>query len=301
MSVLIPAWHGLGDNVYLRPFVKAAVEAGEDVYLETPWPQLFSDLDVRCVRPKAKYRTQTKNVEAQPEETWHRPPTDARVVKPPRVSAGRSITGAIAASSPWPIGPSTFDLPSFPRVGLAAYPSPTAVVRPNMVRAEWENPSRNPKATYITKAREILQRTHYVVSVAYVEKGEEWIAQDFEEFWADQQVSEADVLLHHGQLTIERLLALIENADVVVGGVGFILPVAVAYATPVLIIGGGNGGHNAPERLVGYGMDAFRVRWIMPDDYCRCLSYDHKCPKDISDFEGRFTAALAELAEVPVG
>ena len=288
MSVLIEAWHGLGDNVYLRPFVKAAVEAGEDVYLQTPWPQLFGDLEVRCVRPEPRYRTQAKNVDVQPEGTWHEPPADARVVKP-RISGSQpSITGGIAGSSPWPIREDAFDLPSFPREGLGAYPPVRkAVVRPNVVRKEWENSSRNPNPNYLATAVELLKRTHYVVSVADLKSGEEWIEGPF---------PEANVCSHRGELTVELLLALIENADVVTGGVGFILPVAVAYGTPAIIIAGGNGGHNAPERLVGWGMDGSCVRWIMPDNYCRCLSYDHDCPKDISDFEEKFEAALGEFS-----
>ena len=286
MSVLIPAWHGLGDNVYLRPFVKGAVEAGEDVYLQTPWPQLFSDLDVRCVRPEPRYRTQQKNVEAQPDGVWHDPPADAQLVTPRISGACGSISGGIAYSSPWAVRSDAFDLPSFLKVGLAAYPVRKAVVRPNVVRKEWENPARNPDPRYLAKAVELLKRSHFVISVADVSDGEEWI---------DGPLSDADHVSHQGELSVERLFALIEHADVVVGGVGFILPVAISYGTPAIIIGGGNGGHNAPERLVGYGMDGSRVRWIMPDDYCRCLAYEHDCAKDISDFEVWFVTALDGL------
>ena len=92
-AVLIKCWEGLGDNVYLRPMVRAAVDAGEDVYLKTPWPQLFQDLDVRFVEPDAQYRTQGKNAAARPASTWTEPPADARVFEPSLSKKSPSITG----------------------------------------------------------------------------------------------------------------------------------------------------------------------------------------------------------------
>lgn len=41
---------GLGDNIYARAFVKKHLGA----YLETPWPQLYADIDVKCVRPSTQ-------------------------------------------------------------------------------------------------------------------------------------------------------------------------------------------------------------------------------------------------------
>lgn len=48
---------GLGDNIYARAFIRQYPGA----YLETPWPQLYSDIDVKCVRPTTQLRTQSKN------------------------------------------------------------------------------------------------------------------------------------------------------------------------------------------------------------------------------------------------
>lgn len=58
---------GLGDNIYARAFVKKHLGA----YLETPWPQLYADIDVKCVRPSTQLRTQAKNVQRQAQ--WHKP------------------------------------------------------------------------------------------------------------------------------------------------------------------------------------------------------------------------------------
>ena len=161
------------------------------------------------------------------------------------------------------------------------------MIRPNVVREEWKNTSRNPDPQYMATAAYMLRAAgYYVVSVADLEPGEERL---------DAPEPASDESYHRGEYGIEQLFELMEHAAVVVGGVGFILPVAIAYGTPLIIIGGGNGGHNAPERLVGHGMDGSKARFIMPDDYCRCLSYDHDCPKHISAFEAKFAVALDEV------
>lgn len=284
-AVLIECWEGLGDNVYLRPMVRAAVDAGEDVYLKTPWPQLFQDLDVRFVDPDAQYRTQSKNAAAQPPARWSEAPAGIRVVQPTISKAAPSITGGIAVDSPWPVSRELFDLPSLGHLTIDERLQPLAVVRPVVVRTEWENISRNPDPKYVFDAVELLKAGGYqVVAIADLEEGSEWI---------EEPSPNADSW-YMGE-PVETVMSLIELADVVVGGVGFILPVAIAYGTPLITIGGGNGGHNAPERLVGYGMDGSKAGWLLPDDYCRCLSYDHECPKHISDFPARFVQVLEEV------
>lgn len=40
----IRGMQGLGDTLYSRPFIKAASDRGDDVWLVTAWPQLVADL-----------------------------------------------------------------------------------------------------------------------------------------------------------------------------------------------------------------------------------------------------------------
>src|SRR5262245_9263081 len=47
--LLVRGMWGLGDNCYARPFVRAAAEK-YDVWLETPWPELYEDIELRFVR-----------------------------------------------------------------------------------------------------------------------------------------------------------------------------------------------------------------------------------------------------------
>ena len=67
-------------------------------------------------------------------------------------------------------------------------------------------------------------------------------------------------------------------------------------ARPVVLIAGGQGAWNAPELIYPPEIDTSRIRWIMPDRYCRCAPADHDCDKEISDFAPRFRRALEEVA-----
>ena len=69
--ILIRGLWGLGDNCYQRPFVRAATREYE-LHLETPWPELYADLDIKFVCGKRKLRTQQKNMARQPPERWMR-------------------------------------------------------------------------------------------------------------------------------------------------------------------------------------------------------------------------------------
>src|SRR5262245_20658570 len=60
---------GLGDNIYSRPFIRAAA-AQYEVHLETPWPELYADLEIAFVRGTRKLRTQQKNIARQDMGIW---------------------------------------------------------------------------------------------------------------------------------------------------------------------------------------------------------------------------------------
>src|SRR5262245_29132877 len=78
---------GLGDNIYARPFVRAAA-LQHDIHLDTPWPELYEDLDIKFVQGKRKLRTQLKNIARQRPERWIKPLPMREV----SVSYGRDLT-----------------------------------------------------------------------------------------------------------------------------------------------------------------------------------------------------------------
>lgn len=282
--IFFEGMNGLGDNIYQRPFLRHFPGA----YIRTPWPELYSDLDVRCVRSDTTLRTQHKN-EVRTDCDYHQPPKDARRVRicyGPRELANGGIIEAFREQF-GVTGPLTFDLPRFNSVHRKL---PTdcrlAVIRPATVRTEWASASRNPDPHYLNVAAKMLrQMGFFVVSVADTEPGAEWII---------GPAPAADLTLHKGELTITQLCTLYERAACVVSPVGFSIPMAIAYNTPLFVVAGGRGGHNAPEVVTDPAMPLDKTRWAIPVNYCRCIDANHNCDKTIAGFEEKFYGWLHE-------
>lgn len=287
--VLVKTMRGLGDSVYQRPFIRT-LALDHDVWLRTPWPELFEDVPhVRFVLYSEHLRTQAKNlVRNRHKRGWHRHTSGMRVI---RTCYGISnpyqgILPDMATVFGVPFDPRLFDLPvSGPSPVQSS--RPIALVRPVTVRNEWANPARNCLPAYIHEAIGILRERFHVVSVADVVEGGEWF---------DGEPPAADQVFHRGELVFPQLLALLHHAAVVVGPVGWIAPAAAAAKRPLVLIAGGQGAWNAPELIYHTTVDTSRVRWLMPDQYCRCCIPDHACAKTITNFAGQFRTALEQVA-----
>lgn len=266
--MLIRGMLGLGDSIYSRAFLRKYPGA----FLETPWPELYLDLDVKCVRPATQLRTQAKNI--QREHDWHRPVGGGQM----RIAYGRDpiIQGLRKA---FRCEPGEFDLPDF---GPPPVDGRYVLVRPATVRAEWRADTRNPLPEYIASAASEMRRRGWkVVSVADLEPGKEW---------ALDPLPPADIQFHRGELPVEQLLALLQHADAVIGGIGWIVPAAIAAKAPAWIICGGQGGYNSPEHITDKCMDLSRITFAVPDRFCRCTLKQHNCDKRITDHDQRFAA-----------
>lgn len=286
---VIMGMRGFGDNMYQRAFVAALGGTKESLFIDTPWPELFTDLPVTCVQAKTGLRTQAKNVRSQPPGTFGVLP---KVHRPLRVGYGaRDLeTGSLVGTMEKQFGvkPAGWSLPA----GLPAPPwdsggKPVAFLRPVTARKEWLNLARNPKPEYVADCAAWL-RAHgwYVVSVADIQPGEEDLL---------GPEPEADVRFHAGELRTRALLGAMKAADLIIGGVGFIVPGAISAGTPLFCILGGHGAHNAPDVITHRSMDLRRVAWAMPRDFCRCRDMKHDCDKEIDNVTedlARFVARL---------
>lgn len=282
----VETMHGLGDSLYQRPIVRALAQEHDELFVVTPWPQFFADLGVSLVSPYATYRTQRKNLgRVGPGTQWSTDrgvrrvrfgymPGDLR--KQSLFETLCAKVGVTADSFDWTPPP----LPPCP----VTSDKPIAVVRPVTERYEWLNRSRNPKPEYVAQAADMLRdRGYFVVSVADIEPRMEW---------ALYPLPHADLSFHAGELDAMQLLSLVAHADIVVGPVGWIVPACVTLGTPLVVIGGGQGGHNAPEKLVDRHMPLSPVTWIRPEPSCDCASMEHACNKVIPRFREQFTVAL---------
>lgn len=258
---------GLGDNIYQRAVLHAL---GRPVYLETAWPQLYAEMDVLCVQPHTILRTQLKNIAHG--HAWHRPP---RNLQPQRMGYGS--TGSMLQSMCESVGASQrrvrFDGPNVIIPGRRPY----IVVRPATVRAEWRADARNPDPRHIATAALAARDAGYdVISVADLAEGKEWVVDPLP--FAHEQ-------LHRGELGFTELLGLIAGADGVIGGVGWLAPAAVAYRVPMLLLYGGAGGYNGPQRIFDNPMDLSRIVQVVPDNFCMCRDNQHNCDKTTTALE----------------
>jgi hypothetical protein len=184
-----------------------------------------------------------------------------------------------------PLRPLTFDLPE--TRGLHVPQVPYVVVRPATVRREWVATSRNPKPDYITAAARAAQLAGYaVICVAHLQDGEEDVV---------GLLPPAHSYYLKGELPLEMLMALVQHAAGVIGGVGWLLPMALACRVPMLCIWGGWGEMNGPDRVLDARMGLDRLVCAMPDPLCMCNDKNHNCEKTIPNFR-RYIDGFLELA-----
>lgn len=275
--IVIRGMQGLGDSIYQRAFVKRFPGA----YIETSWPELYSDLDVKPVRPRTRLRTQTKNAERW--EAWHSHPSTAREVRigyGARDLSSGSILDAMCRQ--FGVEPSALDLSPLP--SPISPGRPYAIVRPVTERREWHNSARNPRPEYVAQsADEMRSRGIFVVSVADLAADEEWLVGD---------PPSADLVIHGGELGIKELMGAVQHASVVVGGVGWIVPASIAAGTPLYVIHGGHGGHNHRSRITAPWMDLSKTGWAEPRRFCMCTDMRHNCEKTIDGFADNFRTWL---------
>lgn len=272
--MIISSMKGLGDNIYQRAFVR---ELPGPVWLDTPWPELYQDLlGVNFVKPITKLRTQAKNVQRTPVKWVPQP-------RGPVTQISYGNVGILPGMHrQFKVRPRVFDLPSF---GSSTMDAKYVVVRPATIRAEWHAESRNPLPEYIVQAAAVMRAKGYtVVSVADLEPGKEWAVEPLPEY---------DTAYHAGELEVREMMALIQGASAVIGGVGWLLPAAVAYKVPAWIICGGWGMFNSPEKLTAPPMDLSNLTFAVPDNFCLCSANNHKCDKRIFDY----AAKLAEWTD----
>lgn len=283
----VETMHGLGDSLYQRPIVKALAEEYDPLFVTTPWPQFFADIPgVSLVKPSATYRTQRRNLDRVASRTDWRTARGVRQVRfgyMPGDLRKRTLFETLCVKVG--VERQAFDWAPPP---LPPCPVPTdrpfAVIRPVTERYEWLNRARNPDPQYVAEAAEELRaRGFVVVSIADIASRMEWLV---------GPKPYADIRFHKGELGAMELLSLVAHAAVVVGPVGWIVPACVTLGTPLVVIGGGQGGHNAPERLVDRHMPLSPICWIRPKPACDCASMEHACNKVIPHFREQFRTAL---------
>lgn len=274
--IFVKSMMGLGDNIYQRSFLSSF---NCDVYITTPWPELYVDLKhVKPVLPVTGLRTQKKNIQRY--HNWNSAPRLSNQIQI-RYGSDGIYNGMKRAFN---CHPKKMSLPHF---SCSKPGKKYIVVRPVTVRKEWAAESRNPLPHYVNEAAKAASDAGYhVISIADISPGDEWLVGD---------APYCDESYHNGELSVKDLMSLVDGAAGVIGGIGWLLPASMAYGKRALMICGGQGGYNHPSKLVnGFEHDGM-IKFAMPDNYCNCTMKSHNCSKHISDFEHTLNEWISTL------
>jgi hypothetical protein len=276
--------YGLGDNLHERAIVRGLMRQGYRVFLRTPWPQLFHDMvgPRLHMRPSAaRLRTQAKNETAATGYSDIPPHQNARRLKvwytPDGVRKSGSILGAMMAGVGLQNEPHDFRLPvpaewtSKAQAWVDRWrPSkPIMLYRPLVERTEWGGCAhRNPDADAYEALVDSVRSRYFVVSVADLAPGIEWISGGG---------IPADVRLHAGELDVEALVGLVKLSSLVFCSPGFALVMAQAVGTPVVCVHGGREDSAVYSAGAAY-TPTLGIDTIKP---CRCFDHHHACERRI--------------------
>lgn len=275
--IVVNGMQGLGDSIFQRGFISQM----PGCYLITPWPEVYDGLDVKCIRPNTRLRTQGKNIKAT-EYQWHDMPLNHRLVA---VSYGSQLGHgeSIVSSMRQCLEVEPQFRMAVPQGYNPTTKKPLAVIRPVTLRREWMNSARAPNPEYIYQAAQMLMDNGFhVISIADIDGTNEWL---------HGKAPPAHEVFHNGELSTNKMLSLVGKADLVVGGVGWIVPACQAMQSRAYIVLGGNGGHNAPDKIAMPGLETL-TEYAMPDEFCMCTKNHHECNKTITGFEGKFREYL---------
>ncbi len=285
-TLVIDGMNGLGDNIYSRPFIRAACTRYDQVYLRTPWPQFFWDMqhdyNLRFLRPNTRLRTQNKNMQYLSDGTWSVNPDKSHECKKIRYGQrgfrqGLSILKQMDIALPLRRSVFDFTLPLKPEWVAKAdelydgfnAKRPLAIYRPTTIRREWSAPARNPDNSMVRQVSQWLADHYYVVSIADLKKQEEWIEIPGET---------PDIAFHRGEVEPGTLAALMQRAALTVTPVGFALPMSLAVGAKVLTLYGGS---VRPDLLVDPRINQSSSWKLASTPFCNCTKRFHNCDKRV--------------------
>jgi hypothetical protein len=286
-TLIVEGMQGMGDNIYQVPILAALAERHHgSVYLKTPWPEFYEGIrKLRFMRPTTTLRTQSRNAKRFKGYYEHK----GGIARTMSIGYAHlhghcdfSIHQALIRSAGLDGIPYHLSLGTRRKTRKRNY----AVIRPPTIREEWRAPSRNPRMEYVQYAIDWLNvRGIETVVVADIDHPHE--------LYDGSRPEHATAYFEHGELDTHELIDLFQNAKLVVGGVGFMVPMCIAFATPAVVLHGGAGGWNAPELIDAPGEG--KPIHVLPENYCLCKQHTHNCDKKIHLW--RIETALEQALE----
>lgn len=272
--ILVDGHLGLGDAVYMRPFVvELARRSSSPVYWETPWPEMAWDQPrILPVRPRTELRVQAMHAQSYT-DWWYVAPAGARRMFLSYVAHALARESSVleALSEQSGIDSWDFRLPLreewIARARAILGDSKTCIIKPPTLRAEWRCPSRNPDPAAFAEAVATMRELGFrMVAIGHLADGEEWLDGCPEDGWWDEAFL-------HGEIPWYIVAAMMRVAEWVLTCQSFPTPLGAAVGARVFTVYGGY----APPSFIEHQSMGDRLWHAAPDPFCFCIEEEHEC------------------------
>lgn len=280
-KLVVESFYGFGDNLFLRPLLLAEAKVRE-VYVQTPYPQLFLNTPVKPIAP-GQFLYDFANRSTAEASGYFDKPDKAKFIRPTYSSDDIKSYKTISSSFSKNFSKKVYDtrIPITEGQSLLGEKlleglSPVMLVKIPSYRHDWECESRAPKTAYMIECMKIAkERGIKIVSLQDYTLGDRLVEPELEKEWLPL----CDKLLH-GKLSIDQLIGLFALADCVLTYPNFLLPLSIYLDTPVFCIYGGS---VAPEVIIDPRILPSHYDYVAPEPFCNCVEPAHNCNKDIDE------------------
>ena len=293
MNYILDSYFGLGDNIYHIPFVHKLAEQGE-VFIYTPFPELFQFKNVYCFKPSTNLKLQLQNMQGNSlysKSSGHHPNGERiRFNYGEGFRSGLTILQSFEKIVPLD-GSFFFEFTPKPKPKVEeilkrvkASGKKLCVIRLPSVRQEWPNPNRNGRMEYFQLCINALKDKYYFVSVGDIGNKEDFDGHE------PQGINERRDRHNVNHLGIWDVMDLVNRSDLVVSIQCNIIPICQLLRKKAFIIYGGYVPHSMlnDPRL-------FQLGYVEPEPFCFCVNRvrEHICSKEIP--EDKILSKLDEL------
>jgi hypothetical protein len=293
MPMLVKTMTGIGDAFAARPTLMAiARKYGKEVFVETPWPEVFADIigEHNFVKPQPNIECARRNI-AETETPWHCGGVAGEKIQLsyslyPRCD---SIPVQIANSARRFISAANVDWDDFfvreSRLGETNEFKRIGVFRQATVRREYRNAARNPEEGVIPNIYAGIKQNVGLTMI------------HINDCRHDETMLEAplgDIQAVRGEFGFAALLELVSRARLALTPVSWLAWAAACYRVPTLCVMGGFCG---ADTIFGQLLEAVktgsaqdsRFRLLNAQQPCNCFDKDHDaCTKYIDSVDALF-------------
>ena len=289
-TLLLRGMLGIGDNLYLLPYIRYLSNYFDRIYLRTCFPQIFWDIPANVyLLPRGTTHTpHSENVESNKEMfseelgiNW--PETDLRYTALDlrdgscwtgiekriskqgwnNVAIPNKLNYKLKIKNGWMLSAEEL----LKSLGINV---PFAIARSCTHRWDWNCPAKTPDPRALQYGVDLVSEKMPVIELGYLNRREEFV---------DGPYQNTHSRFVKGEVSITTLIALMKLAKVTLSPPGFAQPVSVAIGCPSVVFFGGYTGQWSFEDP---RVDSSWVKPIYPEPFCNCVNRWHEdCNREI--------------------